>query len=183
MSKIKNEKHNLKYYLSLPYTIKLTSEEAGGFFAEIEELTGCMSQGETQEEALINLEQAKKMWLESMLKKNQVVPEPEITKEYSGKFLVRIPVSLHRRIARLAKKEGVSLNQMALTLLSERVTFKEIKIEIKTALWEIESRTKGEYELKQEAMKIAQPDTVYDALSEKSKIPKMTWKKPGTIRS
>ena len=183
MSETKNNKDSLKYYLNLPYTIKLIPEEAGGYFAEIEELPGCMSQGETQKEALENIEDAKRMWLESMLKKNQVVPEPEITKEYSGKFLLRVPVSLHRRIARLAKKEGVSLNQMALTLLSERVTFKEIKIEIETALWEIESRTKGEYELKQEAMKIAQPDTVYDILLEKNKIPKMIWKKPGAVRS
>jgi len=183
MSETKSNKDSLEYYLNLPYTIKLIPEEAGGYFVEIEELPGCMSQGETQKEALENIEDAKRMWLESMLKKKQVVPEPEITKEYSGKFLLRVPVSLHRRIARLAKKEGVSLNQMALTLLSERVTFKEIKIDIETALWEIESRTKGEYELKQEAMKIAQPDTVYDTLSEKSKIPKMTWKKPGVVRS
>lgn len=183
MSKTKNNSNTLKYYMNLPYTIKVIPEEAGAYFVEVEELPGCMSQGETQKEALENIEDAKKMWLESMLKKKQAIPEPEITKEYSGKFLVRIPASLHRRIARLAKAEGVSLNQMALTLLSERVTFKEIKIEIKTALWEIESTTKAEYELKQGAMKIAQPDTVYDTLSEKSKIPKMTWKKSGTVRS
>jgi predicted RNase H-like HicB family nuclease len=181
MSKTKNNKDSLEYYLNLPYTTKLIPEEAGGYFAEIEELPGCMSQGETQKEALENIEDAKRMWLESMLKKNQVVPEPEITKEYSGKFLLRVPVSLHRRIARLAKKEGVSLNQMALTLLSERVIFKEIKIQIETALWEMESRTKAQYE--QEAMKIAQPDTVYDILLEKNKIPKMIWKKPGAVRS
>ena len=129
MSKIKNKKSDLKYYLSLPYTIKLIPEEAGGFFAEIEELTGCMSQGETQEETLKNLEKSKKMWLESMLKKKKTIPMPEVMKEYSGKFLVRIPTSLHKRIAFLAKKEGVSLNQMILSFLSEKITVQEIKKE------------------------------------------------------
>ena len=129
MSKIKNKKHDLKYYLSLPYTIKLIPEETGGFFAEIEELTGCMSQGETREETLKNLEKSKKMWLESMLKKKKTIPMPEVMKEYSGKFLVRIPTSLHKRIAFLAKKEGVSLNQMILSFLSEKITVQEIKKE------------------------------------------------------
>ena len=129
MSKIKNKKRDIKYYLSLPYTIKLIPEEAGGFFAEIEELTGCMSQGETQEETLKNLEKSKKMWLESMLKKKKTIPMPEVMKEYSGKFLVRIPTSLHKRIAFLAKKEGVSLNQMILSFLSEKITVQEIKKE------------------------------------------------------
>jgi antitoxin HicB len=126
MSKIKNNRHTLDYYMNLPYTIKMIPEEAGGYFAEIEELPGCMSQGETQKETLENIEDAKRMWLESMLKKNQTIPEPEVTKEYSGKFLVRIPASLHRRIAKLAKSEGVSLNQMVLTLLAEKSTAKEI---------------------------------------------------------
>ena len=129
MSKIKNKKSDLKYYLSLPYTIKLIPEETGGFFAEIEELTGCMSQGETREETLKNLEKSKKMWLESMLKKKKTIPMPEVMKEYSGKFLVRIPTSLHKRIASLAKKEGVSLNQMILSFLSEKITLQEIKKE------------------------------------------------------
>lgn len=121
-----NSSHTLEYYMNLPYTIKLIREEAGGYFIEIEELPGCMSQGETREEALENIEDAKRVWLESMLKKKQAIPEPDITKEYSGKFLVRIPSSLHRRIARLAKKEGVSLNQMVLTLLAEKVTAREL---------------------------------------------------------
>ena len=183
MSKIKNEKHDLKYYMNLPYTIKLVPEEAGGFFAEIEELPGCMAQGETEQETLGNLEKSKEMWLKSMLKKKKAIPMPEVMKEYSGRFLIRIPASLHRRITRLAKKEGISLNQMALALLSERVTLQEIKIEIKTAMWEIESRTKAEYKLQYESMKIAQPDTVYGALSEKSEIPKMKWKESSAVRS
>ena len=183
MSKIKNKKRDLKYYLSLPYTIKLIPEEAGGFFAEIEELTGCMSQGETQEETLKNLEKSKKMWLESMLKKKKTIPMPEVMKEYSGKFLVRIPTSLHKRIAFLAKKEGISINQIVLNLLSERTALQEIKAEIRATMWEIDKKVKAEYQLKYESIRIAEPETVYDTLSEKSKIPKMTWKKPGVVRS
>lgn len=185
MSKIKNKisgarRGGLDYYLKLPYTIKIIPEEAGGFFAKIEELSGCMSQGETIEETLKNIEDAKRLWLKTALKRKMEIPLPESKREYSGKFVVRIPAYLHRRLASLAKKEGVSLNQMALSLLSEKITIKEIKSEIQTAFWEIERKTEADY--KYSSMKIAQPNAVY-ALSKKSKIPKVEWSKPDVFKS
>ena len=38
---------------------------------------------------------------------------------YSGKFVVRVPKSLHRSLAAAAEREGVSLNQYALYKLSK----------------------------------------------------------------
>ncbi len=173
----------LRDYMKLPYTIRIIPEEAGGYFAEIQELPGCMTQGDTIEELMKNIEEAKELWIESALEIGKEIPLPEEMEKYSGKFLVRIPASLHRHIAKLAKKEGVSLNQMVLALLSERVTLEEIKTEIKTAVWKIEKRTKAEYEFKYESMRISQPEAAYDSLSEKKKIPKMKWEEPGTIKS
>lgn len=179
----KSGNNDLEYYMSLPYTIRLIPEEAGGYFAEIEELPGCMAQGETQAETLKNLEKSKRMWLESALEIGKEIPLPEEMKEYSGKFLVRIPASLHRRIANLAKKEGVSLNQMVLMLLSERTTLYEIKAEMKNMIWETTQKTEAEYELKYSSMKVAEPDTIYDSLSDKKNIPKVKWKGPSTVES
>jgi hypothetical protein len=46
------------------------------------------------------------------------VPEPIQESNYSGMFNVRIPKSLHLRLAVEAEREGVSLNQYALYKLS-----------------------------------------------------------------
>jgi len=46
------------------------------------------------------------------------VPEPICSKRYSGKFMVRVPPELHRRIALEAAEEGISLNRLISTKLS-----------------------------------------------------------------
>lgn len=109
----------LKYYLDLPYTIELIPDNEG-YFAKIKELPGCMSQGDTEEDAVKNVNEAKHLWLSTALKKGINIPKPEVDEEYSGKFLIRIPKSLHGKLSRLAKKEETSLNQLILNLLSER---------------------------------------------------------------
>lgn len=45
---------------------------------------------------------------------NLPIPIPETADKYSGKFIVRLPKSLHQRLVIEAEKEGVSLNQLAL---------------------------------------------------------------------
>ena len=52
------------------------------------------------------------------------MPEPSTVQPlqgYSGKFLVRVPRSLHARLARRAAQEGVSLNQFLTGVLSSEV--------------------------------------------------------------
>ncbi|MCK4257109.1 type II toxin-antitoxin system HicB family antitoxin [candidate division WOR-3 bacterium] len=76
MKKIKNKKEALKYYMSLVYPIRIIEEEKVGYFAEIEELAGCMTQGDTIEEAWDNIQDAKEQWLMVALEKNIHVPLP-----------------------------------------------------------------------------------------------------------
>ena len=45
----------------------------------------------------------------SMLERNMPIPEPD--DDYSGKFVVRIPKSLHKLLVNQSKREGISLNQ------------------------------------------------------------------------
>ena len=45
--------------------------------------------------------------------------EAPTPRTYSGQFVQRIPKSLHMRLAKRAESEGVSLNQLATTLLAE----------------------------------------------------------------
>jgi antitoxin HicB len=103
---------DIQYYLGLPYRVALYPAEEGGYAAEIPELSGCISQGETMEEVLGMIQDAKIAWLESALEDDIEIPEPaKGTEEYSGKLNIRIPKSLHRALAEKAKEEKVSLNQ------------------------------------------------------------------------
>ena len=111
----------LEYYLGLPYTRELIPEPEGGWFVRIKELPGCMSQGESADDALVMIEEAIKGWLEVELSKGAAIPEPRLDEEFSGKFVVRIPKSLHRKASEIAAVENVSLNQWIGTTLAEAV--------------------------------------------------------------
>ena len=108
-------------YLKKPYGRLLVPEEEGGYRAEIIEFPGCFAEGETAAEAAANLEDAAHSWLESTIAKGQTVPEPIEELDYSGKLVVRLPKSLHRRAAFAANREGVSLNQFIVSSVAEQV--------------------------------------------------------------
>jgi len=77
-----------------------------------------MSDGETLEEAYASVKEAMEGWIETKLEAGLPIPVPLDTGNYSGRFLVRLPKTLHRRLVAEASKEGISLNQYALYKLS-----------------------------------------------------------------
>jgi len=112
----------LKYYLSLKYPVSIEESPEGGYFIQIKDLPGCYSQGETIEEALKMIEEARCLWMESMYEDGNEIPLPgSKTEKYSGKFNVRIPRNLHRKLDEMAEKEGVSLNHYLVSTLSQAV--------------------------------------------------------------
>ena len=125
MRKIKNGDKSIEYYMRLPYTIRIIPEEDKGFFAEIEELPGCMTEGETLEEVMENIREAQELWIETALEIGKEIPLPPEIEKYSGKFLVRVPKYLHRKLVNRARKEGISLNQLIVSLLSKGVEERE----------------------------------------------------------
>lgn len=114
---------SFEYYMSLPYKIVFYPASEGGYVAEIPELEGCLTQGDNMQDTLEMIEDAKRAWIDIALQKNREIPEPNMEPEeqYSGKFLVRIPKSLHKDLAARAKKEDVSLNQLATYLFSSGI--------------------------------------------------------------
>lgn len=124
---------DLKYYLALPYSVELLPDD-GGFTATVPDLPGCMSYGESIEAAMRGLNEAKELWFEGRFEAGESIPEPTKIEEYSGKFVLRIPRSLHRSLDREARKEGVSLNQHVLHILSERHTIHSLKGQVAEAL-------------------------------------------------
>lgn len=112
---------DIKDYMDLPYNyvIKSINDESGSYFhASVLELDGCQSTGETFDEAYNNLREAMEGWIETKLENGYTIPEPLDTDKFSGKFLLRLPKSLHARLSMEAEKEGVSLNQYAVYKLS-----------------------------------------------------------------
>lgn len=113
---------NVKDYMNLPYdfVIKQINDESGHYFhATVLELDGCQSTGETFQEAYDGLREAMEGWIETKLENGFSIPTPVDTESYSGKFVLRLPKSLHCRLAMEAEKEGVSLNQYALYKLAQ----------------------------------------------------------------
>ncbi len=110
-------------YMKLPYRIELTPDnEEGGFTVSFPDLPGCLSVGETVEDAFRNAEDAKHEWILSAMEEGIAIPEPDAVENYSGQFKLRLPRSLHRQLALQAKREGVSMNQYCVYLLSQNKT-------------------------------------------------------------
>jgi antitoxin HicB len=99
-------------YLNAPYIRMLIPDtEEGGFVAEVLELPGCISDGDTPEEAYRNLQEAMEGWIATAIDHDQPIPEPVGDREYGGHFPLRISTELHRAAALRAIQEGISLNQ------------------------------------------------------------------------
>jgi predicted RNase H-like HicB family nuclease len=112
---------NAKEYLNRPYHIviqRITEESDNYYLATVREFEGCMSHGDTYTEAFENIQEAMEGWIETKLTNGFPVPKPIDENQYSGKFVLRIPKTLHAHLAMEAEKEGVSLNQYALYRLS-----------------------------------------------------------------
>lgn len=110
----------LNEYLSLPYRMEIVEDqEEGGFVASFPELPGCITCGDTVETVVANAIDAKRAWLEAALEDGVEIHEPDSLDDYSGQFKLRIPRSLHRALSEHSKREGISMNQYCLYLLSK----------------------------------------------------------------
>lgn len=109
---------------------RLTEEEGGGYLISFPDLPGCMSDGETMAEAIENGRDAFLGWVSLQAEMGRPIPEPrwrpeEAVPHVSGKFVQRLPKSLHAKLAERARREGVSLNTLVLTLIAESLGRRE----------------------------------------------------------
>jgi antitoxin HicB len=112
-------------YLDLPYRIQLTPDQwedgTPGFFAEVPDLPGCMSQGASADEAVASVRDAMRAWITVRLEDGKEVPLPREEPSHNGRVLLRMPGSLHGELLRAAEADGVSLNQWAIGALAGAV--------------------------------------------------------------
>ena len=112
----------VEYYMSLPYKLEIIPDnEEGGFTAWYPELPGCITTADSLDEIIRNALDAKKAWIEAAVEEDLEIREPvkENPENYSGQFKLRIPKSLHMMLSVNARREGISMNQYCIYLLSK----------------------------------------------------------------
>ena len=115
----------IEEYLALPYTIEIVRDEGQeytGWYARVLELPGCMTQADDFAELDHMLQDAMRLWIETALEDGLEIPEPRPIDDYSGKFVLRLPKSLHRDLVLAAEREGVSLNAYVNVALARAVS-------------------------------------------------------------
>jgi len=108
----------LEAALAREYPFNVIADPDGGYVIEFPDLPGCMTQIETLDEVGAMAEEIRTLWLETEYEAGDEIPAPSYPEEYSGRFVLRMPKSLHRTLAAAAARDGVSLNSYACGLLA-----------------------------------------------------------------
>ena len=103
----------------------LSAADGGGFLITFPDLPGCMSDGETEAKAVENGRDAFMAVVSALHDMGREIPAPSFNPDdvtppgASGKFVARVPKSIHAKLTSRAKAEGVSLNSLVLAFLAE----------------------------------------------------------------
>ena len=114
------EETRLEHYMTLPYRMEIYWDE-DYWAAEFPDLPGLVAGSETWDGLQDAIDDAKQAWFESVLEHGDPIPEPHTQSAFSGKLVLRMPKSLHAEAARVAVREGVSLNTLLVTALSKEI--------------------------------------------------------------
>jgi predicted HicB family RNase H-like nuclease len=96
------------------YTYRVTwSDEDNEFVGLCAEFSMLSWLAVNPEEALKGIRSIVNDCVEDMIANKEDVPKPIATRQYSGKFMVRVPPEVHRHLATEAAESGVSLNRIA----------------------------------------------------------------------
>ena len=96
------------------------SDEDEAFVAAVYDLPGCLADGPTEAQALAAAHEAAADWIAVATEEGRNIPRPSSDEPASGKFVLRMPSSLHRELRERARREGVTLNTLVVTLLAQR---------------------------------------------------------------
>ncbi len=94
--------------------------EGDGWLATFLDLPGCMGDGATPEAAIADGYEAAQAWLSVAQECGDPIPKPGMGGE-SGRFVTRVPKSLHTRLVARADQEGISMNMLVVSLIAEGV--------------------------------------------------------------
>jgi antitoxin HicB len=124
----RSQKKPLEYFLDLSYELQIQKAQEGGFVVSVPDLPGCITQVEKWEEAEGAIEGVRREWMRTAYEDGVDIALPATGRQYSGKFVLRIPRSLHKRLDRMAEGEGVSLNTLVVSLISQGMGRRDIEV-------------------------------------------------------
>ena len=103
-----------------PFEVRpLSAEDGGGYLISFPDFAECISDGESVEEAIENGRDALKATVAALKSRKLPVPAPNSGGVASGKFVARVPKTVHALLATRARAEGVSLNALVLTFIAQ----------------------------------------------------------------
>ena len=99
----------------------LSADDGGGYLISFPDLPGCMSDGETIEETVVNGRDAFSVWMSARAHQGKPIPSPTRHGESAApvRLMQRLPRSLHASLVARARSEGTSLNTLVTMLLAE----------------------------------------------------------------
>jgi predicted HicB family RNase H-like nuclease len=102
------------------YTYRVTwSEEDEEFVGLCAEFPSLSWLAESPEAALKGIRKVVRTCIKDMTNDGEDIPSAIASKNYSGKFMVRVPPDVHRKLAVKAAESGVSLNRVASAKLAQ----------------------------------------------------------------
>jgi antitoxin HicB len=103
-----------------PFEVRpLAADEGGGYLISFPDFAECISDGASVDEAINNGQDALKATISALRAKKLPVPAPNSGGVASGKFVARVPKTVHAQLATRARAEGVSLNALVLTFIAQ----------------------------------------------------------------
>ena len=113
---IKRTNRNLEAY---QFTVRpLSKEEGGGYLVEYPDIPGCMSDGDTIEEAIANAREALRDCVAVFQETGRKVPKPGIE---AAQWRQRLPRTLYSKLTAQAEHEGVSINSFVTAIIAEAI--------------------------------------------------------------
>jgi len=101
------------------YTYRVAwSDEDREFVGSCAEFPGLSWLDKSPAKALAGIRRVVADCVEDMEESGESLPEPVASRNYSGKFMVRVPPQLHRELAIRAAESGISLNRLVTHKLS-----------------------------------------------------------------
>lgn len=108
----------LDTYLGMRYPFRVVADPEGGYVILFPDLPGCVTQVESLGEIPRMAHDVRVLWIETAYEEGLDIPLPSYPEEYSGRFNLRLPRSLHRSLAQGAENDGISLNQYVMSVLA-----------------------------------------------------------------
>jgi antitoxin HicB len=109
------------------FTVRpLSKEEGGGYLVEYPDIPGCMSDGETIEEAITNGREALRDCVEVFRESGRRLSKPSIE---AAQWRQRLPRTLYSKLTKQAESEGVSINSLVTAIIAEAIGSRQAQSE------------------------------------------------------